>query len=48
MTLFTPRVIVVLFSQARHPQGLNSAVDTGIAFDALPLSDFTFLPLSFV
>src|SRR4029077_4372347 len=41
-----PSVIVVLFNQARHPQGLYSAVETGITFFGLPSFALTFLPPS--
>ena len=34
------------FSQARHPQGLYSAVETGRTFFSLPSGIFTFLPPS--
>src|SRR5882762_3062349 len=44
-TFCIPSVIVVLFSQARHPHGLYSAVETGIMFFSL-LSVLTFLPPS--
>src|SRR5882724_7872728 len=46
-TFCIPSVIVVLFNQARHPQGLYSAVETGITFFSLPSFIFTFLPPSF-
>src|SRR4029453_11068132 len=45
-TFCMPREIVVLFNQARHPQGLYSAVETGIRFFSLPSCAFTFLPPS--
>src|SRR5437868_10390286 len=45
-TFCIPREIVVLFNQALHPQGLYSAVDTGMTFFSLPSSIFTFLPPS--
>src|SRR5262249_28526038 len=41
-----PRVIVVLFTQPRQPQGLYSAVETGMTFFSLPSFIFTFLPPS--
>ena len=37
---------MVLFNQARHPQGLYSAVETGMTFFSLPSFIFTFLPPS--
>src|SRR5262245_43572325 len=40
-----PREIVVLFNQARHPQRLYSAVETGMMFFSSP-SILTFLPPS--
>src|SRR4029077_18055812 len=43
MRLRTPRVRVVPFSQARHPQGLYPAVETGRTFFSLPSGIFTFL-----
>src|SRR5437868_8507000 len=45
-TFCIPSVIVVLFNQARHPQGLYSAVETGITFFSLPSFTLTFLPPS--
>src|SRR4030095_10394166 len=39
---------VVLFNQPRHPQGLYSAVETGITFFCLPSFMLTFLPPSLV
>src|SRR5512132_2120955 len=45
-TFCIPSVIVVLFNQARHPQGLYSAVETGMRFLSLPSFIFTFLPPS--
>src|SRR5436305_7668990 len=45
-TFCVPNEIVVLFNQARHPQGLYSAVETGITFFSLPSFIFTFLPPS--
>src|SRR5207248_8490944 len=45
-TFCIPRVIVVLFNQARHPHGLYSAVETGRTFFSLPSFIFTFLPPS--
>src|SRR5438874_4867577 len=45
-TFCIPSVIVVLFNQARQPQGLYSAVETGITFFSLPSFTFTFLPPS--
>src|SRR5205814_3494840 len=45
-TFCIPREIVVLFNQARHPQGLDSAVETGITFFSLPSFVFRFLPPS--
>src|SRR5438552_15170605 len=45
-TFCIPSVIVVLFNQTRHPQGLYSAVDTGTTFFSLPSFIFTFLPPS--
>src|SRR5437868_6876151 len=45
-TFCIPSVIVVLFNQARHPQGLYSAVETGITFFSLPSLILTFLPPS--
>src|SRR6266436_7219351 len=44
-TFCIPSVTVVPFNQARHPQGLYSAVETGMTFFSLP-SIFTFLPPS--
>src|SRR5204862_4403232 len=41
-----PREIVVLFNQAPHPQGLYSAVDTGMTFFSLPSFILKFLPPS--
>src|SRR5436190_23980441 len=41
-----PSVIVVLFNHPRHPQGLYSAVETGITFFSLPSFIFKFLPPS--
>src|SRR5262245_18169619 len=38
--------MVVLFNQARHAQGLYSAVETGITFFCLPSFMLTFLPPS--
>src|SRR5215475_5404737 len=38
--------MVVLFNQALHPQGLYSAVETGITFFSLPSFILTFLPPS--
>src|SRR6266496_6822719 len=38
-TFCIPSEIVVLFNQARHPQGLYSAVESGITF--FSLSSFT-------
>src|SRR5947208_9102615 len=46
-TFCIPSVIVVLFNQARHPQGLYSAVETGRTFFSLPSFIFAFLPPSF-
>ena len=37
---------MVLFNHARQPQGLYSAVETGITFFSLPSVIFTFLPPS--
>ena len=37
---------MVLFNQARHPQGLYSAVETGMTFFSLPSFILTFLPPS--
>src|SRR5439155_16155006 len=45
-TFCIPSVIVVPFSQARHPQGLYSAVETGRTFFSLASGIFTFLPPS--
>src|SRR5678816_1254314 len=45
-TFCIPSVIVVLFNQARHPQGLYSAVETGMTFFSLPSFVLTFLPPS--
>src|SRR5207244_12034124 len=45
-TFCIPSVIVVLFNQARHPQGLYSAVETGMTCLSLPSFIFTFLPPS--
>src|SRR5436189_5735197 len=45
-TFCIPSVIVVLFSQPRQPQGLYSAVGTGITFFSLPSFTLTFLPPS--
>src|SRR5678815_4664148 len=45
-TFCIPNVMVVLFNQARHPQGLYSAVDTGMTFFSLPSVILTFLPPS--
>src|SRR5436190_22295325 len=42
-----PSVTVVLFNQARHPQGLYSAVDTGMTSFSLPSFVLKFLPPSF-
>src|SRR4029077_16832243 len=42
-----PSVSVMLFKQARHPQRLYSAVDTGRTFFSLPSFILTFLPPSF-
>src|SRR5438445_1184070 len=44
-TFCIPSWIVVLFNQARHPQGLYSAVETGMTFLSLP-PILTFLPPS--
>src|SRR6266480_2688193 len=44
-TFCSPSVIVVLFSQARHPHGLYSAVETGMTC-LVPSFTFTFLPPS--
>src|SRR5207249_8854502 len=41
-----PSEIVVLFNQAPHPQGLYSAVDTGMTFFSLPSFILKFLPPS--
>src|SRR6266700_2121692 len=41
-----PREIVVLFNQAPHPQGLYSAVDTGMTVFSLPSFILKFLPPS--
>src|SRR4030095_6300563 len=41
-----PSVIVVLLSQPPHPQGLYSAVDTGMTFFSLSSFILTFLPPS--
>src|SRR5438874_10635902 len=41
-----PSVTVVLFNQARHPQGLYSAVDIGMTFLSLPSFILKFLPPS--
>src|SRR5213595_1607199 len=38
-----PREIVVLFNQALHPQGLYSAVDTGMTFFSFPSFILKFL-----
>src|SRR5207248_572793 len=46
-TFCIPREIVVLFNQARHPQGLYSAVDTGMTFFSLSSFTWMFLPPSF-
>src|SRR6266513_159306 len=45
-TFCIPSVIVVLFNQARHLQGLYSAVETGMTFFSLPSFVLTFLPPS--
>src|SRR4029453_2688595 len=45
-TFCIPSVIVVLFNQERHPQGLYSAVETGMTFFSLPSFTLTFLPPS--
>src|SRR5512132_2011410 len=45
-TFCMPSVIVVLFNQARHPQGLYSAVETGMMLFSLPSFIFRFLPPS--
>src|SRR6266702_8328255 len=45
VTFCIPSVRVVPFNQARHPQGLYSAVETGMTFFSLP-SIFTFFPPS--
>src|SRR6266496_3433800 len=45
-TFCIPREIVVLFNQACHPQGLYSAVETGMTFFSLPSFIFIFLPPS--
>src|SRR5207245_11553583 len=45
-TFCIPSVIVVPFNQARHPQGLYSAVETGRMFFSLPSAVFAFLPPS--
>src|SRR6266480_1238349 len=45
-TFCIPRVIVVLFNQARHPQALYSAVETGMTFFSLPSFILKFLPPS--
>src|SRR5437868_9700967 len=45
-TFCIPRVSVVLFNQARHPQGLYSAVETGRMFFSLPSFILTFFPPS--
>src|SRR5437868_13433514 len=45
-TFCIPSVIVVLFNQAHHPQGLYSAVDTGVTFFSLPSFILKFLPPS--
>src|SRR6188508_1557435 len=42
-TFCIPSVIVVLFNHARHPQGLYSAVETGMTFFSLPSFILTFL-----
>src|SRR5215467_12000299 len=42
-----PSMRVVLFNQARHPQGLYSAVEAGMPFFSLSSCIFTFLPPSF-
>src|SRR5213075_3270645 len=41
-----PTEIVVLFNQAPHPQGVYSAVDTGMTFFSLPSFILKFLPPS--
>src|SRR5438128_12265907 len=41
-----PSVIAVLFNQVRQPQGLYSAVETGMTFFSLPSVALTFLPPS--
>src|SRR6266699_5471058 len=45
-TFCIPREIVVLFNDARHPQGLYSAVETGTTFFSLSSFIFIFLPPS--
>src|SRR5439155_3885758 len=45
-TFCIPSVIVVLFSRERHPQGLYSAVETGMTFFSLPSFIVTLLPPS--
>src|SRR5438552_9595247 len=45
-TFCIPREIVVLFNQAAHPQGLYSAVETGMTFFSLPSFILKFLPPS--
>src|SRR4030095_6670549 len=45
-TFCLPTEIVVLFSHPRHPQGLYSAVDTGMTFFSLSSFILTFLPPS--
>src|SRR6266550_4311017 len=45
-TFCVPSEIVVLFNQARHPQGLYSAVERGITFFSLPSFILKFLPPS--
>src|SRR5437667_10698277 len=47
-TFCIPSVIVVLFNHARQPQGLYSAVETGITLFSLPSLIFTFLPAPLV
>src|SRR5437868_14301442 len=45
-TFCIPSEIVVLFSQARHPQGLYSAVETGRKFFSFPSFILKFFPPS--
>src|SRR4030095_9855900 len=45
-TFCMPSVIVVLLSQPPHPQGLYSAVDTGMTFFSLSSFILIFLPPS--